>query len=192
VTEQTTKEAQTRDAIPRRSFTRRALAVVIGGVTGLVPALVGLASFLNPLRKSVQARQRPDGFDAEGFVKVTRLEALAGESPGRFQIIANRKDAWNTFPKEPIGAVYVQKVSDTELRVFNVECPHAGCSVDYKADKRGFLCPCHNSLFAQTGKRSETSPSPRDLDSLEYKIQDGDVWVKFEKFKAGVKEKHAT
>lgn len=191
MTEPASKPATSPIALPRRSFVRRALAVAIGGLTGIVPAMVGLVSFLNPLRPKVQAKQRPTGSDAEGYYKVTTLDSLTSGTPISFPIIANRKDAWNTFPAEPIGAVYIQKAADDKLRVFNVTCPHAGCSVDFHADKQGFLCPCHNSLFAMDGVHSASSPSARDLDSLDYKIENGDVLVKFMNFRIGIKEKHA-
>jgi hypothetical protein len=37
--------------------------------------------------------------------------------------------------------------------------------------------------------RDPKSPSARDLDSLPVKISDGVVWVKFQDFKAGDREK---
>lgn len=176
---------------PRRSFLRRFSAAAVGAAAGIVPALVGVASFLNPLRPSVQRKLRPEGFDENGFVKVTSVDSVATGEPVLCSIIADRKDAWNKFTKEPLGAVYVQKLSDGKVRAFNAECPHAGCFVNFIAAKKGFLCPCHNSLFSVEGERSESSPSARNLDSLDCDVRDGDVWVKFEKFKTGTKEKHA-
>src|SRR5438309_3578166 len=154
---------------PRRGFVKQFLAVVIGGLVGLVPAAVGLATFLNPLRNSVKAKQRPSGSDAQGFYTVATLDSLS-DVPQAFKIIADRKDAWNTFPKDAIGAVYLQRVGKNEVRAFNVSCPHAGCSVDWRPAEKAYHCPCHNSSFEADGTRSATSPSARDLDALEVKI----------------------
>jgi Rieske Fe-S protein len=172
---------------PRRGFVKQFLAFVIGGLVGVVPAAVGLATFLNPLRTSVRAKQQPDGADADGYYKVAPLSALSA-TPQALQIIANRKDAWNTYPKEAIGAVYLQRVGQ-EVRAFNAQCPHAGCFVDWQSGKKAYRCPCHNSSFAADGKRDPQSPSARDLDELATKIEDGVVCVKFQNFKAGDKEK---
>jgi menaquinol-cytochrome c reductase iron-sulfur subunit len=174
---------------PRRSFLTRALALLLGGVAGLVPLAAGLASFLNPLRKSVQAKQRPTGSDADGYYKAAPLEAIS-EIPQAFKIIADRKDAWNVFPKEAIGAVYLQRLADGQLRAFNVQCPHAGCAVDYRVSRSAYYCPCHNSSFSAEGQRSDNSPAARDLDSLDWKIVDGkEVWVQFMNFKTASEEK---
>ena len=173
---------------PRRNFIKELLAVTIGALVGIVPIAVGVATFLNPLRKSVKAKQRPEGSDAEGFYRVTALESL-GETPQAFKIIADRKDAWNRFPKEAIGAVYLSRIGTGDVRAFNVSCPHLGCAVDWRPAKHAYHCPCHNSAFGPDGTRSPESPSARDLDSLLVKIEGGQVWVKFQNFKAGETEK---
>jgi Rieske Fe-S protein len=173
---------------PRRGFVAQMTAIVIGGLVGIVPAAVGLATFLNPLRKSVKEKQRPVGSDAEGYYRVTTLESVS-VVPQAYKIIADRKDAWNTFPKDAIGAVYLSLAGAGKVRAFNVTCPHAGCGVDWKAGKRAYLCPCHNSSFDADGVRDPKSPSARDLDSLDVKIVDRVVWVKYQDLKTGVKEK---
>jgi Rieske Fe-S protein len=175
---------------PRRGFVKQVLAVVIGGLVGLVPAVVGLATFVNPLRKSVKEKQRPAGSDAEGFYRVAALSSLS-EVPQAFKIIADRKDAWNVYPRDSIGAVYLQRLGAEEVRAFNVSCPHAGCSVSFRPASHEYHCPCHNSTFAMDGKRDPNSPSPRNLDDLPIKVVNGDVFVKFQKFKAGTDEKKA-
>lgn len=173
---------------PRRGFVKQFLAIVVGGLAGLVPAAVGVATFLNPLRKSVKDKQRPSGSDAEGYYSVAPLDLLSA-TPQVYKIIADRKDAWNTFPKDAIGAVYLSRAGSDEVLAFNVSCPHAGCTVAYREGKQAYHCPCHNSMFALDGQRGAESPSARNLDSLEAKIVDGIVWVKFQKFKAGCEEK---
>lgn len=174
---------------PRRGFVAQLTAIVIGGLVGVVPAAVGLATFLNPLRKSAKEKQAPSGSDVDGYYRVTTLDSLAAV-PQAFKIIADRKDAWNTFPKDAIGAVFLSRTGTSDVRAFNVTCPHAGCAVDYKAAKQAYFCPCHNSSFKPDGERDPKSPSARDLDSLPVKIVNGtEVWVKYQDFKTGDKEK---
>ena len=174
---------------PRRGFVTQMTALVVGGLVGIFPAAVGLATFLNPLRKSAKEKQMPLGSDADGYYRVTTLDSLSAV-PQAFKIIADRKDAWNTFPKDAIGAVFLSRVGAGNVRAFNVTCPHAGCAVDFKTAKQAYHCPCHNSSFSAEGERDPKSPSARDLDSLPVKIDvDGAVWVKYQDFKTGEKEK---
>ncbi len=173
---------------PRRGFIKQCLAIMVGGLVGLVPIAVGVATFLNPLRKSVKAKQRPSGSDADGYYKVASLDALSNV-PQAFKIVADGKDAWNTYPREAIGAVFLQQIAGGKVRAFNVTCPHAGCAVDYRAKQQEYHCPCHNSSFAADGVRDPESPSARDLDALDVKIVDGDVLVKFQNFATGSEEK---
>ena len=47
------------------------------------------------------------------------------------------------------GAVIVERLSSTSFRGFALACPHAGTSVDVRAD--GFLCPNHGARFSRDG-----------------------------------------
>ena len=138
---------------------------------------------LDPLRRSA---------GASGAIKVATLESLPNDGvPRKFAIIADRSDAWNKFPQVPVGAVYLRRTSETEVQAFNVICPHAGCPVDYVAERKGYLCPCHDSTFELDGKvRDPKSPSPRGLDDLKVDIRaGGEVWVEFKNFVTGHAEK---
>jgi len=167
----------------RRDFFKQALSVILGGVAGLVPAAAGLAVYLDPLRRKSQPGTT---------VRVTSLEALPNDGiPRKFPVLASRTDAWNKTPASPIGAVYIRRTGEQTLQVLNVVCPHAGCFVDYKPERSGYFCPCHNSSFTADGAINDPhSPSPRALDTLEYEIRNGrEVWVKFQNYQAGHQEK---
>ncbi|NIP96863.1 MAG: hypothetical protein GWO24_26860 [Akkermansiaceae bacterium] len=63
-----------------------------------------------------------------------------------------------------------------------------------EADGGHYYCPCHESGFLLDGaiKNVKTSPAKRGLDSLEIdqeKLAQGEIWVEFRKFKAGIAEK---
>jgi Rieske Fe-S protein len=125
---------------------------------------------------------------------MTSLEMLPADgTPRKFPAIMDRADAWNRFPHEPVGAVYLRRGSDGKPQAMQVVCPHAGCFVEYDAANNNFLCPCHNGRFDLQGKRLDaTSPSPRDLDMLEVEVRNaGEVWVKFQSFRTGVPQKIA-
>jgi len=153
--------------------------VAIGGAIGAVPGAVGLAVYLDPLRRSATG-----GLN----VKVATLDAVPADGvPRKFSVYASRVDAWTKTPEAPVGAVYLRRTGAQQVEAFNVICPHAGCFVDYVPEKTCYLCPCHNSVFALDGKvASADSPAPRGLDQLKCTLQNGaEVWVDFQNYQAG-------
>jgi quinol---cytochrome c reductase iron-sulfur subunit, bacillus type len=168
----------------RRGFLKRGLAVFIGTLISLVPVGAGLMVLLDPLRRSTRS--------GGGLIKVANLEALPDDGvPRRFQVISTKVDAWNKFAETPIGAVYLRRIKGGPVEAFNAVCPHAGCLVDFAADKSLYTCPCHKSSFNVTGRiEDRSSPAPRGLDSLVVEVRDNkEVWIKFQNFQAGRPEK---
>ncbi len=156
---------------------------MLGGVALAVPLGTGVQVWLQPLRA-------PRG--AGAWSRVTRLTALPADGvPRRFLVSAEQVNAWTRLPRRPVGAVYLRRTGESQVQALHATCPHAGCPVEYTPARSGFLCPCHNSTFAVDGSVNDpASPSPRGLDTLEVEIRGGDeVWVRFQNFRAGVREK---
>ena len=166
----------------RREFLKSAACVALGGACVLAPAAVGISVLLGPLR-----RPAPDG----SWVELTKLNALqVGAQPRLFQVFVERTDAWTRHARNAVGAVFLERLGERSVRAFQAACPHLGCAVEWRGEQKQFYCPCHNSAFAHDGAIIDPSPSARGLDTLEVAIHgDGGVWVKFQDFKAGVKEK---
>lgn len=181
-------------ATPRRSFLWSFGATVVGLILAAAAVVPAIWVFFDPLlRRSRPPRgARRPATVGEGYYRVARLDAIApGGIPQRFAVLADRIDAWNYTPSQPIGAVYIRRLEDGRLQVFQSICPHAGCSVAAVETAEGpaFHCPCHNSSFAVDGHRvarpGKKNPSPRDLDQLNYQIVDGEVWVEYKEFYTG-------
>ncbi len=167
----------------RRDFLVKSAAVGLGAAAGIGPALAGLRVILDPLR-------RESGGSGAALL-VARLGSLPADGvPRRFQVLADRVDAWNTYKNIPVGAVYLRRTADNKITALNASCPHAGCSVSFAGDKGQFICPCHDSLFTvEGGIANASSPSPRALDGLEVEVRnETEVWVKFRNFQPGHKE----
>lgn len=171
----------------RRDFFAKAVAIVVGGIVALFPFAAGLGVLLDPLRRKA---------DRAGFLRVATLDSVPDDGiPRRFPVLGDLTNAWNRYPSEPVGAVFLRRLKgETQVQAFNATCPHAGCSVEYQIAQRCFQCPCHDSRFTPEGTRidPESCPSPRDLDSLvvdEEKLVKGDVWVEFKDFRAATPEK---
>src|SRR5438093_139050 len=98
---------------------------------------------------------------------------------------------WNIYTNGRIESVYLRPSSENKIQAFNAGCPHAGCFVDFLADRGHYLCPCHNSTFTVEGKIEDpASPAPRGLDTLEVELRNQrEVWVKFRNFQTGHAEK---
>jgi menaquinol-cytochrome c reductase iron-sulfur subunit len=167
----------------RRDFLKKASAVVIGGAITLPPLIAGAMVLSDPLKRAGSIAQK---------IKVTTLETLPKDGiPRKFPILASRTDAWNRFPESPVGAIYLRRTTDDKLEALNVVCPHAGCFVDFRPEKKGYFCPCHNSLFEMDGKIGDPkSPAPRGLDTLAVEIRNGsEVWVEFQNYRTGTAHK---
>jgi menaquinol-cytochrome c reductase iron-sulfur subunit len=181
-------EQQTLPSLERRNFLVKTAAAITGGIAALFPFAVGLFTFADPLRR------RSAGNGGEGFVRVANLEAVPDDGvPRQFAIVSDRTDSWSRFPNEPIGAIYLRRKKDEKAPVaFNAICPHAGCFVDYAAERNLFQCPCHNSAFQLDGSIIQPSPSPRAMDELlcEVRTVGGrqEIWVKFHDFLPGREE----
>lgn len=168
----------------RRNFLSGFLAIIIGGIVAIFPFAAGLAVFTDPLRK--KSGGGGGRRDENGFVRIfsASLDTLPMGEPKQFAVIDDLLDAWNVFPNEPIGGVYLTRVSENEVRALNVTCPHAGCDVNFVDADKVFRCPCHDSSFKPDGELATLkSPAPRGLDPLEVQIKNGnEIWVKYVKF----------
>ena len=178
-------DEDTDDDVPRRGFFSKAAAVVVGSVVGAVPAIASLGFIFGPLIK------RDGGIvgSRDGFMPLgVGSDALPADgTPQSFKVVANKVDAWNYFPDQEIGSVWLRKTPEGEIVAFNTICPHLGCSVDYRGAQQDFYCPCHFSSFNLDGEKQNSIP-PRDMDGLKVKEIDGKIWVEYKKFRGVIEE----
>ncbi len=161
---------------------KSAACVALGSACVAAPLAAGVVVLLGPLRKPA-----PDG----SWVNLTKLAQLqVGGAPRLFQVYVARTDAWTRHNASAVGSVYLERKGENEVIAFSTSCPHLGCAVVWQDTERRYFCPCHDSAFAKDGAIIQPSPSARALDSLLVEIRNGDeVWVRFQDFKAGIKEK---
>ena len=164
---------------------RTVLKVLTGVLGGGAAAAVGLPA----LRAIVSPIGMVTVSGTGQFVAVAPVDAVPSDgTPINVPVvIESPRDAWTRMPPTTVGAVFLRK-GDDGIVAFSTVCPHLGCGIDYSGDKGTFACPCHESSFDIDGRIS-AGPSPRGMDALETRVQNGQVEVKFEKFKLGTAEK---
>ncbi len=161
----------------RRTLT---LAVVVGSCAIAAAAAIPAAMFVAAPIGSKGAAGR--------WVRTLRLDQLAEGEPKRVAIVDARRDAWTIERGVELGSVWLVR-HGANVTAFSSVCPHLGCSVNVAAGAgAGFACPCHTSAFDPEGKR-KSGPSPRDLDALATRVEDGFVAVDFRRFRIGIAEK---
>lgn len=170
----------------RRGFLVRMMAVVIGGLVTIFPFAAGLLVFADPWRRQASGAR---------LVKVATLDDVPDDGvPRRFSVSENQVDAWNYYPNQPVGAIYLRRIKGHATpEALQATCPHAGCMVDFANSAHVFKCPCHNSSFQPDGQIIQPSPAPRPMDTLVCKVIDRagvkEVWVEFQNFYTGSADK---
>ncbi len=170
----------------RRGFFAKVVAVVAGGASLLVPLASGLTVFFGPLWRKAKSPR----------VRVALLSQVPDDGlPRFFPVEADRQDAWNGYPQQRIGGVYlVRDKGEQQPIAFTAKCPHAGCFIGYTAGAEKFQCPCHTSTFHLDGTRirGDAEVSPRDMDRLPVELTDtaglAEVWVEYIEYQTGHKE----
>ena len=186
---------------------RRFLAFGSTALGALIAAGVGVpfvGAFLGPALEKVKAR----------FDRIGALPTLPTNAPAKVPFVAKVRKAylentvqryvWVVDRKPAVGAdetaeqqPYLQTDSGT-VTVFSPICPHLGCQYewveswpggqDVEAGRSLFYCPCHHSKYDLDGTVIG-GPAPRPLDTLEAKIENGELLVQWEDFEVGVPTK---
>ena len=111
------------------------------------------------------------------------IEDLPIDQWQKEMLLFQRQDRWASFERKEL--IYIYR-SDQDIIVFSAICPHAACLI--RKNDEGFGCPGHKSSFASDGIVL-SGPSPRSLDRLHTKVEDGRLYVKYEKFRSGTNAK---
>jgi menaquinol-cytochrome c reductase iron-sulfur subunit len=170
-----TPESETPEEMGRRKFLVCACGILVAPLAVAVGYPL-VASLVGPIyRESKLQFSKAPGF----------ADAPQGQ-PIKLNFTDVETDAY--LHTEKSQEVWVIKHSPTEATVFSPVCPHMGCHSNWNGESKKFICPCHGSIFSITGK-VEGGPSPRALDTLSHKIENGALYVQWEQFQTGVAKK---
>lgn len=137
--------------------------VGIGGLASYLPVALAACS-----PQKTQSQSTANSVDSEGYQSIGTLEQLTEKGELLSKELA-------------MGSVLVIQKPDNpqEIIAVNPTCPHAGCSVNWKADQKAFLCPCHDSKFAADGQLLE-GPAEEPLKRYQAKLEGQTILVKAE------------
>jgi Rieske Fe-S protein len=129
------------------------------------------------------------GAGAGRWIRTVALDSMREGEPKRVSLVSDHRDAWTLEKAVELGAAWLVRKGDAVV-AYSTTCPHLGCAVDRAATGPGFYCPCHDSAFDAGGGRL-SGPSPRAMDTLDTRVEDGFVLVNFKRFRQGIPEKVA-
>ncbi len=158
----------------RRKFLKVAIAVLAS-----LNALILGIPFVKTLISSA-LRKKTD------WSKVTEIGSLPEGQPVEIKFGAMTEDAYQL--SNVLYSVWVVKQAADKVTVFSPICPHLGCHYLWVAKDGKFECPCHASVYSIDGKVLY-GPAPRPLDTLPYKIENGQLFVRYERFQVGIPQK---
>jgi menaquinol-cytochrome c reductase iron-sulfur subunit len=161
--------------VDRRGLIKRFVWVLSAPLTALMawPLIQTIVSTIFRLPKAV-------------YTKVAPVSSFDSGEPGLSNFEFAEDVAYLHSTK--LFDAWVIKHSDTEFTVFSPICTHLGCRIDWYPQARKFICPCHGSVFSIDGKVLG-GPAPRPLDTLPWKIENGDLYVQWERFRVGIPSK---
>ncbi len=159
----------------RRTFMVRATAVIMG-IIGLFLSIPLIGYIVSP---ALKRRVAPS-------VKVGSLKDLVKGQPRELELVFAEKDGW--METKTTRAVWVIEKDSVELKIYNPHCTHLGCAYHWNSEEDLFKCPCHNGVYDIDGK-VVSGPPPRPLDTLNYYMENEDIYVYYEDFRAGSTKK---
>jgi Rieske Fe-S protein len=142
--------------INRRDFvklTSAAIGTVIGATIGL-PAIGYLIS----------PALRADGKDA--WVPIGLLDDIPVGEPYAFSFTRTQVNGWERTATSYGGFVLRKSEAPKDMVILSSRCTHLSCQVNWHADSKSFICPCHDASFDINGKVIN-GPPPKPLDEYE-------------------------
>ncbi|HEU4769352.1 MAG TPA: ubiquinol-cytochrome c reductase iron-sulfur subunit [Pyrinomonadaceae bacterium] len=143
--------------------TRRSFLLVVP--LGIFATIAGAAfRFLRPRISAATDR----------WLDVAPVNEITGSQPVGRKVVAEHIAGWAITTEA--HNVFVLPARSNQ--VVSAICPHEGCEVLWEQQRNRFSCPCHESYFAADGARI-SGPSPRGLDQLPTRVQDGKLQVQY-------------
>jgi cytochrome b6-f complex iron-sulfur subunit len=142
--------------------------VGVGGVASSLPIAIAACSPQTKKSESPTSSTPPE-------TSPTRLDGF--QSIGT---VAELNQKGQILNKEfAAGGVLVvsNPANPKTLSAVNPTCTHRGCTLEWKADQKAFICPCHDAKYSPDGKVLK-GPAEKPLPTYEAKVEGDSVLVK--------------
>ncbi|MDP3064895.1 MAG: ubiquinol-cytochrome c reductase iron-sulfur subunit [Chloroflexota bacterium] len=171
-------------SVSRRTF----LGYAAGAISAFMAAAMGFITLGGTLSPALRKKESGQ------WARVGRADGFPTDRPRKVDLEVSVKDGW--METKQAKSVWVVKGQSGEFTVYNARCTHLGCIVDWKTEKRepfsahhwkgpAFYSPCHAGVFDINGVVLG-GPPPRPLDTLESRVDRGELWCKYQDFVVGV------
>jgi menaquinol-cytochrome c reductase iron-sulfur subunit len=164
-----------RGKVNRRSFMVRTILAIFGFVGAVMTVALGGFGIIPALKK------RTLGWSDAGTVA-----DLVVDQPSERRFFETVKSGWQSEKME--RSIWLVKRTDGSVLAFTANCPHLGCGYRWIEERKRFECPCHGSIFDLEG-RVLAGPTPRRLDSIRTRVENGRLLVQYEVFQLGTSTK---
>jgi menaquinol-cytochrome c reductase iron-sulfur subunit len=159
----------------RRTF----LAQVIAACVAFLAAVLGIPAVGAAVGPALK-REETD------WVSLGSVDSFQVGEPKAVNVTIVQRDGW--IETTAVRGVWVVRQPDDTFSVFNGRCTHLGCAYSWQSNQHQFACPCHAGVFAIEGKVL-AGPPPRPLDTLETRVEAGDLQAQMQDFRLGTPDK---
>jgi len=151
--------------VSRRRFLFR-LGVVLNGVAATLVAIPVIGYVFSSFRRRVV------------FQSWIRLGTLENFPENQTRLATYRNPYTRPWDGQTADIpCWVRRLTGEQFQVFAINCTHLGCPVRWFEESHLFMCPCHGGVYYDDGSRA-SGPPPRGLYEYEYKIEQGQLWVR--------------
>ncbi|MGH9834158.1 MAG: ubiquinol-cytochrome c reductase iron-sulfur subunit [Blastocatellia bacterium] len=157
----------------RRSFLGVISGLIMAGISAVLGVTIGRFSIAPAFSAS----------NEQPWTDLGSLDDIAEGQLVKKNVVVSQDAGWGKFQTQ--RSVWIVKKGEN-VQVFSGVCPHLGCSVASREEK--FICACHGSEWDAAGN-TLVGPSPRGLDTLEIRVEENKLKVKYQDFKQAVTSK---
>ena len=160
----------------RAETTRRFFLKIFTAILGFFIIIVLAVPFVSSLVGPAMRRKKVH------WTKVGKLPEVISGHPANISFTDRIEDAY--IRENVTRDIWVVNSPSGGVTVYSPICPHLGCHYDWDPTKGHFVCPCHGSVFAADGAVLG-GPAPRSLDTLPAKVENGELYIEWERFELG-------
>ncbi len=161
--------------VNRRTF----LSWLIVAVGGFITAVLGI-----PVAAAAIAPALKGGKGTE--VSAGPANSFPVGEPKAATVTITIADGW--VQNQQDRGIWVIAKGNNDFTVFNGRCVHLGCAYSWVPATKEFDCPCHGGRYSITGEVLG-GPPPRPLDTLQWRVDQGNLLVNYEDFRLGIPQK---